>query len=51
MVWPRVLVDDEINGVARHCKCPVDYSVAMTMNRVELLGRAGYRVDAKCMML
>jgi len=51
MVWPRVLSDDEVEGVALHCKCPVDYSVALTMDRVELHGEAGYRVDSECVVL
>jgi len=51
MVWPRVLSDDEIERVARQCICPVDYSVAMTMDRVELNGNAEYRYDTECKIL
>ena len=51
VVWPRVLSDDEIEGIARHCKCPLDYSVAMTIDRVELDGDARNRVEPECMVL
>ena len=42
MIWPRVLSDQEINNIVTKCKCPQDYSVAMTMDRSELHGQAYY---------
>ena len=49
LVWPRVLEYYEVREIAEYCACPRDYSVVATMDRVELHGLAGYRVDPECL--
>ena len=51
MIWPRVLTDQEISNIARNCECPVDYAVAMTLDRVELHGETQYSLTDQCPIL
>ena len=51
MIWPRVLTDQEISNIARKCECPPDYSVAMTLDKVEMMGEATYTYLDGCLIL
>ncbi|CAK8690771.1 neuronal pentraxin-2-like isoform X2 [Clavelina lepadiformis] len=48
MIWPRVLSQNEINNLAYNCQCPVDYVIALTLDRVELFGEAHYSIPDTC---
>ena len=37
MIWPRILTDQEISNIARNCECPLDYAVAMTLDKSEMV--------------
>uniref|UniRef100_F6Z4Q2 Neuronal pentraxin-2 n=2 Tax=Ciona intestinalis TaxID=7719 RepID=F6Z4Q2_CIOIN len=45
IIWPRVLTASEISDVTHRCICPRDYAITMTLDKVELHGTAGYRME------
>ncbi|XP_076807615.1 pentraxin-4-like isoform X2 [Clavelina lepadiformis] len=48
MIWPRVLSEDEISNIAYKCECPLDYAIALTLDRTELYGEATYSIPNAC---
>ena len=48
MIWPRILTDQEILNIARNCECPLDYAVAMTLDKSEMVGEASYTLRDDC---
>ncbi|XP_076810503.1 neuronal pentraxin-1-like [Clavelina lepadiformis] len=48
MIWPRLLTASEISGIVRHCVCPKDYAIVMTLDRVELHGNVEYFIPDVC---
>uniref|UniRef100_H2ZMD5 Pentraxin (PTX) domain-containing protein n=1 Tax=Ciona savignyi TaxID=51511 RepID=H2ZMD5_CIOSA len=51
MIWPRKLNETEIFDIAHDCRCPRDYAVALTGDKVELGGQARYVPTNECPML
>jgi len=51
MIWPRVLSSSEIHNIAHNCICPRDYSVALTPDKVEMVGNVDYVFAGTCLVV